>query len=116
MTENRTNCLTAAAIISSHLAASRTSTTNISHLPPALRILSRTGSRWPALRLAISTGAPRLANSCAIEIPIPVPPPVTTVTLPSTLNTSFKSQFLPRPTMPLDLAQRRQNDQTQNDQ
>src|SRR5216683_2210018 len=90
MTSRRPKRLTVSAIISSHLAASRTSTTNISHLPPCLRISSRTGSRCSALRLAIITGAPRLANSWAIPIPIPVPPPVTIVTLPSMLKMSFK--------------------------
>src|SRR5712692_7969592 len=90
MTSRRPKRLPVSAIISSHLAASRTSTTNISHLPPCLRISSRTGSRCSALRLAIITGAPRLANSWAIPIPIPVPPPVTIVTLPSMLKMSFK--------------------------
>src|SRR5277367_394561 len=86
----RPKCLTASATILSHCSGSRTSTSASSHLPPALRISSRTRSRFSTLRLATSTGAPRSANSFAIDSPIPVPPPVTIVTLPSTLNGFFK--------------------------
>src|SRR5579863_5633874 len=91
-TSRRPNWRTASATILSHWSASRTSTGVISHLPPALRISSRTRSRFSTLRLAIRTGAPAAANSLAIDSPIPVPPPVTMVTLPSTLNGFFTIQ------------------------
>ena len=46
-------------------------------------IASRPASRCSGLRLAITTTAPRRANSAAIALPSPVPAPVTNTTSPS---------------------------------
>src|SRR5262245_29128678 len=42
-----------------------------------------TGSRCSSLRLQSATSAPARANSIAMDLPMPVPPPVTMAVLPS---------------------------------
>src|SRR5262245_52309105 len=47
------------------------------------RIALATGSRCSSLRLQRATSAPARANSIAMDLPMPVPPPVTMAVLPS---------------------------------
>ena len=44
---------------------------------------ARPASRCSSLRLAITIAAPRRANSDAMALPRPVPPPVTSTVVPS---------------------------------
>ncbi len=53
---------------------------------PILVISAVTGSRFSIFRLAITTSAPARANSSAIDLPMPTPPPVTMATFPSIEN------------------------------
>src|SRR2546422_8463321 len=48
-----------------------------------------TGSRCSSLREQMATSAPALANSIAMDLPMPVPPPVTTAIFPSRENAGF---------------------------
>ena len=65
-----------------HRASSRMSQTCVEHAPPALSISARTASSLAAVRPTIATAAPSDASSCAVQRPIPEPPPVTTATWP----------------------------------
>src|SRR5262245_64872763 len=47
------------------------------------RMALATGSRCSSLRLQRATSAPARANSIAMDLPMPVPPPVTMAVLPS---------------------------------
>ena len=49
---------------------------------PSARTSTTTRSRFATVRLATTISAPALANSSAIDRPMPVPPPVTIATLP----------------------------------
>src|SRR5215472_10690945 len=64
----------------------RTSTTSQKERCPSFLISSTTGSRFSFLRLQITTSAPALANSTAMERPMPTPPPVTMATFFSREN------------------------------
>src|ERR1043166_1775046 len=64
----------------------RTSSAMENALRPRLRISFSTGSRCSSLRLQIATSAPARANSIAMDLPMPVPPPVTMAVLPSREN------------------------------
>src|SRR5262250_551425 len=64
----------------------RTSTASQKERRPSFLISSTTGSRFSFLRLQITTSAPALANSTAMERPIPTPPPVTMATFFSREN------------------------------
>src|SRR5436309_4672189 len=48
-----------------------------------------TGSRCSSLREQMATSAPALANSIAMDLPMPVPPPVTIAIFPSRENAGF---------------------------
>src|SRR5207245_988523 len=48
-----------------------------------------TGSRCSSLREQMATSAPALANSSAMDLPMPVPPPVTIAVFPSRENGDF---------------------------
>src|SRR5713101_208678 len=58
----------------------RTSTASQKERRPSFVISATTGSRFSFLRLQITTSAPALANSMAMERPMPTPPPVTIAT------------------------------------
>lgn len=60
-----------------------------SDLPHAFVVCSRTSGRRPVMY----TRAPLLANACAIMRPMPVPPPVTTQTQPSTSKRRDDANF-----------------------
>ena len=60
--------------------ASRMSHAVAKALPPACSTASTPALRWPSPRLTMATDAPRRANSTAIALPSPVPPPVTITT------------------------------------
>src|ERR1700730_18808319 len=64
----------------------RTSTATQNERRPSLAISAVTGSRFSSLRLAITTSAPARANSSAMDLPMPTPPPVTMATLSSIEN------------------------------
>src|SRR5882724_3874424 len=64
----------------------RTSTASQKERRPSFLISSTTGSRFSFLRLQITTSAPALATSTAMEWPIPTPPPVTMATFFSSEN------------------------------
>ena len=64
----------------------RTSTASQNERRPSFLISSTTGSRFSFLRLQITTSAPALANSTAMERPMPTPPPVTMATFFSREN------------------------------
>src|SRR6202047_3681434 len=64
----------------------RTSTATQKERRPSLVISAVTGSRFSSLRLAITTSAPARANSSAMDLPMPTPPPVTMATLSSIEN------------------------------
>src|SRR5262245_4169252 len=59
----------------------RTSSATQKERRPIFWISAATGSRFSILRLAITTSAPARANSIAMDLPIPTPPPVTMATL-----------------------------------
>src|SRR6266852_6338855 len=58
----------------------------ITAFQPLALISSTTGSRFSFLRLQMTTSAPALANSTAMERPMPTPPPVTMATFFSREN------------------------------
>src|SRR3970040_85527 len=64
----------------------RTSTASQKERRPSFLISATTGSRFSFLRLQITTSAPALANSMAMERPMPTPPPVTIATFFSSEN------------------------------
>src|SRR6266508_1490289 len=64
----------------------RTSRASQKERRPSLVISATTGSRFSFLRLQITTSAPALANSMAMERPMPTPPPVTMATFFSSEN------------------------------
>jgi hypothetical protein len=76
-----------AAVAASNAAAicsgSRMSHATVSTRAPSASIASFPASRCSGLRLAITMSAPRRANSDAIALPSPVPPPVTNTAVPS---------------------------------
>src|SRR5438045_5243372 len=53
---------------------------------PSFSISFATGSRCSSLRLAMATSAPARANWMAIDLPMPVPPPVMIAVFPSREN------------------------------
>src|SRR5439155_25478946 len=54
-----------------------------------------TGSRCSSLREQMATSAPALANSIAMDLPMPVPPPVTIAIFPSrrTLVSPWRGRY-----------------------
>src|SRR3989441_4629453 len=56
---------------------------------PRSRTALMTGSRCSSLREHRATSAPARANSIAMDLPMPVPPPVTIAVLPSRENGVF---------------------------
>jgi hypothetical protein len=56
---------------------------------PRVVISLATGSRCSSLREQSATSAPARANSIAMDLPMPVPPPVTIAILPSSENGDF---------------------------
>src|SRR5216683_689317 len=64
----------------------RTSRATQKERRPSFWISAVTGSRFSSLRLAITTSAPARANSSAMDLPMPTPPPVTMATLFSIEN------------------------------
>ncbi|MNT10522.1 hypothetical protein D3C72_1453570 [compost metagenome] len=52
-------------------------------LPPAASISARTASSFSGLRPTSTTWAPSEASSCAVQRPMPEPPPVTTMHCPA---------------------------------
>src|SRR5262245_10660686 len=56
---------------------------------PRLRTSLATASQFSSFRLHTATSAPARANSRAIDLPMPTPPPVTMVVLPSMENGFF---------------------------
>ncbi len=64
----------------------RTSSATQKERRPSFWISAVTGSRFSSLRLAITTSAPARANSSAMDLPMPTPPPVTMATLSSIEN------------------------------
>src|SRR5881409_121329 len=64
----------------------RTSTAIANDRWPASRTALTTGSRCSSFREQSATSAPALANSIAMDFPMPVPPPVTIAVLPSREN------------------------------
>src|SRR5712691_2192859 len=69
--------------------STRTSTAIANVRRPSLRTASATGSRCSTFRLQMATSAPARANSMAIDLPMPVPPPVTMAVRPSRENGDF---------------------------
>src|SRR3546814_4987476 len=57
--------------------SSRISKISDDTLPPSSRISAAVVSSFSALRPVMTTCAPRLASSCAVQRPMPEPPPVT---------------------------------------
>src|SRR5882672_1529398 len=53
------------------------------HCPPSSRISRRTVSSFSTLRPQIATRAPSAASSCAVQRPMPLPPPVTMMAWPA---------------------------------
>ena len=51
-------------------------------LPPSWAISASTRASFSALRPTRATAASRLASSCAVQRPMPLPPPVTITTCP----------------------------------
>src|SRR5882762_3152918 len=64
----------------------RTSTAIANERRPRSRTALVTGSRCSSLREQRATSAPALANSTAMDLPMPVPPPVTIAVFPSSEN------------------------------
>src|SRR2546426_424916 len=62
---------------------SRTFVSTVVTLAPSARRLAAALSRCSGFRLAMATVAPAAARDVAIPRPMPVPPPVTTATLPA---------------------------------
>ena len=54
----------------------------VSQLPPAASISPFTTSSFSCLRPQMATCAPSAAISCAVQRPMPLPPPVTTTVRP----------------------------------
>ncbi len=76
-TPGRPNAASAASKAAATLSGSRMSQATLSTGAPMASMASRPASRCSGLRLAITTEAPRRANSEAMALPSPVPAPVT---------------------------------------
>ena len=74
---------TIAAIASLTCASSRMSKACVSQLPPEASISAFTVASLSGLRPVIATCAPSAAISCAVQRPMPLPPPVTMMVWPS---------------------------------
>src|SRR5262249_41396141 len=75
-------------------AGRETSPSRATALPPAFVISATTSSSGPLRRPDTTTCAPSAASMSAVERPIPVPPPVTIATFPSSFAIGLLS---PRP-------------------
>src|SRR5438445_11184 len=83
ITSSRPHSDTARSITPLTWSSCRTSMATANVRRPRLVISLATGSRCSSLRLHRATSAPARANSIAIDLPMPVPPPVTMAVLPS---------------------------------
>src|SRR6185295_6669780 len=83
MTSSRPHSETARSTIALTWSSWRTSTATAKVRLPMSRMALATGSRCSSLRLHRATSAPARANSIAMDLPMPVPPPVTMAVLPS---------------------------------
>ena len=86
MMSSRPHSATARSTIPLTWSSWRTSTATAKVLRPRSVMALATGSRCSSLRLQRATSAPARANSIAIDLPMPVPPPVTMAVLPSREN------------------------------
>src|SRR2546422_1846733 len=86
MTSSRPHSDTARSTMPLTWSSCRTSTATANVRRPRLVISLATGSRCSSLREHSATSAPARANSMAIDLPMPVPPPVTMAVLPSSEN------------------------------
>src|SRR5206468_1101656 len=83
ITSRRPNSLTARSTMPFTCSSTRTSTTSANARRPICSIALTTGSRCSIVREQSATSAPARANSIAMDLPMPVPPPVTIAVLPS---------------------------------
>ena len=82
---------TIAATASLTCASSRMSKACVSQVPPAASISPFTAASFSGLRPVITTWAPSAAISCAVQRPMPLPPPVTITVWPSN-NPGLKTE------------------------
>src|SRR2546425_10765143 len=86
MMSSRPHSWTARSTIALTCSSWRTSTAIANDRRPASRTALTTGSRCSSFREQSATSAPARANSIAMDLPMPVPPPVTIAVLPSSEN------------------------------
>ena len=82
-TSGSPNAASAASNAAAIESGSRMSHSTVATLASSSRMAASPASRCSGLRDAITRSAPRRANSEAIALPSPVPPPVTRTVLPS---------------------------------
>jgi hypothetical protein len=82
-TPGSANVASAASKARTMLSGSRMSHGTVTTSAPMASIAARPASRCSSFRLAITIDAPARANSVAIALPRPVPPPVTKTVTPS---------------------------------
>src|SRR3990172_8815993 len=86
MMSSRPHSATARSTMALTWSSWRTSSATAKVRRPRSRRALVTGSRCSSLREQMATSAPARANSSAIDLPMPVPPPVTIAVLPSRAN------------------------------